>query len=74
MTKKEIDVIVGALLHDVGKLLYRTGESKNHSTLGYEFLKEHKVENEQILDSVRYHHGNMLAKANIPENSLAYIV
>lgn len=74
MTKNEIDVIVGALLHDAGKLLYRTGDSRNHSTLGYEFLKEHKVENEQILDSVRYHHGNMLAKANIPENSLAYIV
>ena len=67
MTKKEIDIIVGALLHDVGKLIYRTGESKNHSTLGYEFLKERKVENESILDSVHYHHGNLLAKANIAD-------
>ena len=74
MTKKEIDVIVGALLHDVGKLLYRTGESKNHSTLGYEFLKERKVENQSILDSVHYHHGNLLAKANIADDSIAYIV
>lgn len=74
MTKNEIDVIIGALLHDIGKLLYRTGDSRNHSTSGYEFLKEHKLENVQILDAVRYHHGNMLAKANIPENSLAYIV
>ena len=74
MTKKQIEVAVGALLHDIGKLLYRTGDGRNHSVSGYEFLKEIGVENEEILNSVHYHHGNLLAKADIPMDSIAYII
>lgn len=74
MTEQEINIVVGALLHDIGKVLYRTGDGRNHSVLGYEFLKELGVNNKSVLDSVHYHHGKLLAHAQIPDDSIAYIV
>lgn len=74
MTEQEIKIVVGALLHDIGKVLYRTGDGRNHSVLGYEFLKELGVNNKSVLDSVHYHHGKLLAHAQIPDDSIAYIV
>ena len=29
MTDREIDLIVGSLLHDIGKVIYRTGEDES---------------------------------------------
>lgn len=73
MEKQEIEVVVGALLHDIGKVLYRTGETGNHSVLGYEFLKNLGVQSQAVLDSAHYHHGKLLAKSGLPEDSIAYI-
>ena len=42
--------------------------------IGYEFLKELGVNNKSVLDSVHYHHGKLLAHAQIPDDSIAYIV
>ena len=64
---------IGALLHDVGKLLYRTNDGRSHSISGYEFLKEQGIEDEEILNQIKFHHGKMLAKAQIPDNDLSYI-
>ena len=73
MEKQEIEVVVGALLHDIGKVLYRTGETGNHSVLGYEFLKNLGVQSQAVLDSAHYHHGKLLVKSALPEDSIAYI-
>ena len=73
MTEQEINIVVGALLHDIGKVLYRTGDGRNHSVLGYEFLKELGINNKSVLDSVHYHHGKLLAHAQIPDDSIAYM-
>lgn len=36
MTEKEIKLIIGSLLHDVGKVIYRQGEDRRkHSQSGY---------------------------------------
>lgn len=75
MTDKELKLITGALLHDIGKVIYRGGDGRKHSISGYEFLKEEAlIADREVLDAVRYHHGEALAKANINDNSLAYIV
>ena len=39
MEDKKLKQIIGGLLHDVGKVLYRSADGRNHSVSGYEFLK-----------------------------------
>lgn len=75
MTDRELKLITGALLHDIGKVIYRGGDGRKHSISGYEFLKDEAgITDGEVLDAVRYHHGEALAKANINDNALAYIV
>lgn len=76
MTDRKIRLIVGSLLHDVGKVIYRQGsDRRNHSIGGYEYLKtEAEIEDGEVLDCVRFHHAFALKNADIDENSLAYIV
>ncbi|MCD8124162.1 MAG: type III-A CRISPR-associated protein Cas10/Csm1, partial [Lachnospiraceae bacterium] len=74
MTKEKVQLIAGALLHDIGKVIYRQGDGRKHSVSGYEFLKqEAKVTEKNILESVRYHHVAELRNASLSENSYAYI-
>ena len=41
MTDKEVKLVLGGLLHDIGKVIYRQGDDRRkHSQSGYEFLKE----------------------------------
>lgn len=40
MTKDQIRIAAGALLHDLGKVLYRSSDGRNHSESGYDFLKK----------------------------------
>ena len=39
ITDNQIKLIVGSLLHDIGKVVYRSGDGRNHSQSGYEYLK-----------------------------------
>ncbi|MBR1477492.1 MAG: type III-A CRISPR-associated protein Cas10/Csm1 [Lachnospiraceae bacterium] len=75
MTHKEISLAVGSLLHDVGKVIYRAeNEHRKHSQIGYEYLKESVgIENQDVLDCVRYHHAANLVNAAVADDSLAYI-
>lgn len=74
MEKRKKELIIGSLFHDIGKLVYRTGENKSHEESGANFLKNRlDIENINILEQVRYHHGETLRKAFIGEDSLAYI-
>ena len=78
MDNKHISIIIGALLHDIGKVLYRDNDRRNHSESGYDFLKERiKIEDKgmlkNILEQVRYHHKAYLEKAKIDRSSPAYI-
>ena len=40
MTDERIKLIIGSLLHDVGKIIYRTSDRRTHAESGYHFLKE----------------------------------
>ena len=74
MKDNQLKVIIGGLLHDVGKILYRASDGRNHSQSGYEFLKnELKIADADILDQVHYHHAGLLKNAGVADNSLAYI-
>lgn len=82
MDDRLVNLIYGSLLHDIGKVIHRTGENKSHSYLGWDFLKSQVanspfVGNDDIRDCIAYHHGRELASARsdgrIGEASLAYI-
>ena len=74
MTKENVKLAIGALLHDIGKLLYRYNDGRNHSRSGYEYLKDVvHIEDREILEQVLYHHASLLKNARIENNSLAYI-
>lgn len=67
----------GALLHDIGKICFRAGRKVNHSQAGADFLKKYlndNIENNRLLNCVKYHHHNYLSKAQIKDNDLAYLV
>lgn len=67
-------LVKGALLHDIGKVVYRASEgSGDHSMAGATFLRSYTEEIE-LLRCVQYHHGKKLSSAVIPDNSLAYLV
>ena len=71
-------VAKAALLHDVGKVVIRaTGERKNHSLLGSEFLQsfmEDEEESKQLIRCVRYHHADQLKSAVLSADDLSYLV
>ena len=67
-------LVKGALLHDIGKVVYRANEgSGDHSTAGATFLRSY-TEDKELLRCVQYHRGKQLSKATIPDTSLAYLV
>ncbi len=76
------DLIISAILHDIGKVIYRSGRKASHSFLGYEFLREinrtisedKTVFSDEVLNAVRYHHIKDLKEANLEKDALAYIV
>lgn len=76
MRDEEVKLIIGALLHDIGKVVYRQGQDKRkHSQSGYDYLREQvKLEDKTILDCVRYHHADAVRNSAIAEDSIAYIV
>lgn len=76
MTDKEIKLVLGGLLHDVGKVIYRQGgDNRKHSLSGYTFLKEEAcLKDQEVLDMVRFHHADALKNAQIPDDDMAYIV
>lgn len=73
----------GALLHDVGKVVYRGSSGKGtHSKLGADFLTEEvmpALADEQqalmrrVIEQVRYHHAREMTAGNLRSDSLAYI-
>ena len=74
MQTEQIKLLMGCLLHDIGKVLYRAGESGTHSSSGYNYLlNDIKIDDQEILDCIRFHHAADIKKANLENNALAYI-
>lgn len=74
MHPQTVSVTLGCLLHDVGKIVYRAGESGSHSASGYAWLRGLALKLPgDILDCVRWHHARELWDSCPPPGSLAYI-
>lgn len=77
--KKEDEIVLAGLLHDVGKIVRRAGYSfKKHQEAGADFLLEYNF-SKQVIDSAKYHHDNKdlsqnLKVENAEKDSFAYIV
>lgn len=68
-----VDITIGGLLHDIGKLVYRSGDHREHSGSGKELAEEIGTFNENVLDCIAYHHFKRMANASIAQDSPAYI-
>ena len=74
MHPQTVSVTLGCLLHDVGKIVYRAGESGSHSASGYAWLRGLNLKLPgEVLDCVRWHHARELRDSCPPPGSLAYI-
>ncbi len=74
MQDKQIKLVIGSLLHDIGKVVYRAGDGRQHSACGYDFLRQTRKDfDSDILDCVRYHHVANLKGAQISQDALAYV-
>lgn len=74
MKDKQIKLVIGSLLHDIGKVVYRAGDGRQHSISGYDFLKVVRPDfDREILDCVRFHHAANLKNASLVDDALAYI-
>ena len=40
MNERQIKLVIGSLLHDIGKIVYRSGDGRNHSQSGFEYLEQ----------------------------------
>ena len=62
MQSAQLKATVGALLHDIGKIL---DDKKNHHSMsGAEFVeKNSKVVDDDILDQIKYHHKKQLSES-----------
>ena len=74
----------GALLHDIGKIVYRGISGKGtHSVLGAQFINDEvaplsdafaTLEGQKIVEQIRYHHAQeMVHAASLKDDSLAFI-
>ncbi len=79
-------LMFGALLHDIGKVVYRgSSERGTHSKLGADFLRqiaetvaasrgeEVGEDARRVIEQVRYHHATEMAHAPLADDSLAYV-
>lgn len=76
MDENELKLVLGSLLHDIGKVVYQEGtDKKTHSQSGYDYLKDEvQLTDEAVLECVRYHHAQELKDAALAPKSPAYIV
>ena len=75
MDEKLICLQLGALLHDIGKIVRRAGLDKNeYSIAGSNYLKENNLLEEkykEVYNIMNYHHKKYLSSAKLKEDSLA---
>jgi CRISPR-associated protein Csm1 len=68
-------VTIGALLHDIGKVLYLAGsiDGKLTSISGEDYIKKY-TQSRDILDCIRFHHRSEIELVWSKEDSFSYIV
>lgn len=72
-------IVLGSLLHDIGKIMFRADNIRfvSHSKWGADFIEEENVEipdRKQVAEIIRYHHIDALRGAKLSDSHPAYIV
>ncbi|MDR1834742.1 MAG: type III-A CRISPR-associated protein Cas10/Csm1 [Fusobacteriaceae bacterium] len=76
MNERKIQVTIGGLLHDIGKIILRTNTEKgDHSWLGEKFIRENlpNLDIPAITEQILFHHSSRLKNAKLDESALAYV-
>jgi len=83
LTEDKLALTFGALLHDIGKVVYRGSSAKGtHSKLGADFIEELAAQNadfegmcgQKIVEQIRYHHAKEMSSASrLDDDSLAFV-
>lgn len=67
-------LVKGALLHDIGKVVYRSGKvSEDAATAGATFLRSY-TQQDEIVQCAQYHHKKQLESVNVSDDSFVYLV
>ena len=71
-------LVKGALLHDIGKVVYRANQGTDaHSKRGADFIDPYFLDKDlkqSIIHCLNYHHGKELSAAQLKNDDYAYIV
>ena len=71
-------LVKGALLHDIGKVVYRANQGTDtHSKRGADFIEPYFSDmglKQSITHCLKYHHGKELSAAQLKNDDYAYIV
>ena len=71
-------LVKGALLHDIGKVMYRANQGSDaHSKRGAAFIEPYFSDmglKQSITHCLKYHHGKELSRAQLKNDDYAYIV
>ena len=71
-------LVKGALLHDIGKVVYRANQGSDaHSKRGAAFIEPYFSDmglKQSIIHCLKYHHGKELSGAQLKNDDYAYIV
>ncbi len=75
MMRVEQTVTLGALLHDIGKVMFRARgvDGRAHSLSGVDLVKKY-TQDQGVLDCIRYHHRYDIRDADLESSNPAYIV
>lgn len=77
MDEKSRELALGAMLHDIGKLIQRAMPGRGtHSEIGADYLKKINGNDKwkELFNCVEYHHSSALKNAGLSRESFAYIV
>lgn len=75
MNEKQIKLIIGSLLHDIGKIVCQSGDGRNPGAAGADYLiREAEITDPEILNCVRFDRGAVPEQADMPADSIAYLV
>jgi CRISPR-associated protein Csm1 len=70
--KDREELVVGALLHDIGKVVRRAGDDRRHQIAGYDFTN--KVKKFAVIqDYIHYHHEKDLLKKSLENEKVWYV-
>lgn len=75
MSELKHKIMLGALLHDIGKIVIRGNPGRvNHSVAGVEYLRRYMPDEIDVLKAIGNHHAADIKKFNGSSDDISYII